>query len=79
MDCAIDLCHCDNPHGFCNSNSCLFYTWLMPLAFITCPIWFPIVGTGIICTACVERCLSQYQDAKEWSDKHRNKYEVVET
>lgn len=67
MNCLIDLCNSQNPHGCCNTGSCLFIIWVVPLAVITFPIWGPIA------------CIECYFNAKDWSDKNSNNYEVVET
>jgi hypothetical protein len=73
MDCLIDLCNSKNPHGCCNTDSCLFIIWSVPLAVITFPIWEPIMCTAGVCNGCIECC----SNAKDWSDKNRNNYEVV--
>jgi len=70
MNCLIDLCNSQNPHGCCNPDSCLFIIWSAPALLITCPIW----SVYLIGRDSLNFCF----DAKDWSDKNRNNYEVIE-
>lgn len=62
MSFILDLCDPDNPNGFCNRGSFLYYLWFTPIIIITIPIWFPIY----ICFIIYEKC----GECQEWS---RNK------
>lgn len=74
MNCFIDLCDCDNRYGCCNDHSYLFWCWGFPASVITIPIWCPIAGAYIL----YDYCAAYYVNAKEFSDKKRNNYKVID-
>jgi hypothetical protein len=69
------LCNPNNPHGCCHGNSCLNWTWSIPLMFITIPCWFPVMARSL----CYEAAMTSINDNIEWDNFNKNKgeYEVV--
>lgn len=67
MNCCLNLCNCENPHGCCHTDSGLFMSWAIPLSIITMPIWAP-VALCVVCYGCVKETIN---NNIEWSDNHR--------